>query len=1102
MISKIIRPLPILLFVLFSLVCGLNEHAIAEVQKKHSQPAVTCSSILDKNYRLVFSGRDQDVQADLEKYADMLFSKGGILEQLGMSLPPQIIQFLSGQDVNTIAANGRLPVGHWHDGANMINQNSRPGLIYEMVVHGGHLRHSIYRDDVPLKRQFSVLNHAAGHTHFGANTRWSRSDNVELNQAAYDFDAYLETLKKKYDHHEISDWYQYLLTLTYSQDLILGDYAHPKDFSQGQLKHPTANILQAFVANMPIDLPTWKIEMAKRFEEINRFIPGAIRTKIMNEGFATLMQELLPPHTGLNTFDHAMEYCCFISGVIAPSMSNPYWLGLEAWRNIRKTFNSRPEISNLNRMEQDKAFIAYATNDIIAKMDDAEFLRLGLNDNWISNLNLALTRVAKSSEKDPNLLPPSAAENPKNEKLVQHIIITREADRVREAIIRDVFYSKSYEIPRPVLTDIKGPVIRLELSDSVGRKVPLMQDSMVQTLYIMAKLQKKPVAIESTMEVEEVKESLIDPSTDVKAAAEELQKLNRRRAKQGLGPLPELPKNTSNNEEILVSRARVLVTVTPDGIVSAQIVYRDGSRDPDNYKLTAWQVAEKKGVVISYKEDTELSDNLQDMLEDFIADLDLATTDLKDLLPKNSLETIESTVSHLAEGVSPQLLMSVPTAPHAIEAYQNTVDRRLNKALHLSILGQRGISHRHTGVRLKVLPDIPYFSFDKSEVAKLKQDFTSPRADQYFKQDVLSLTVRSLPPSDKPLAVKPIKGQSGKRIWGPAPPKNGRGGAGAGKPQKGPAEPGEEPAEGNEAGAGGNDPTYVNINLETYAEALAAYVSLPNLRPKNGQSDMNDEVRGDWAKRRRGSPKSTMIARKAFEKGLAFYKSNPDKDTDPNKKSMTSEDIAKIYKKGFSLLDPAKDWVVESFTPEPSPQVNAQVTLIMDLSGSYAEYVTKTKQMFYDLRALLLKKYQNVTFRFVAFDGTAFAFEDPEEFFKLSLGGGTSYSVALNKTLEVQQQFPDSDYDRYVVLAGDMEDGIEDGVLDALEAVRLNSQFFASLRMTSNADPGDKEIEKRLRELHESDEFVSFVDLAAEGNEYTPMVLRRLFKNSDEVSSR
>ncbi|MCB0350217.1 MAG: SpoVR family protein, partial [Bdellovibrionales bacterium] len=371
-----------------------------------------------------------------------------------MSRPPQIIQFLAGRDVNAIAANGRLPVGHWHDGANILNANNRPGLIYEIVINGGNLRHSIYRDDVPLKRQFSILNHVAGHTHFGANTMWAQKSNAELNQAAYDFDFLMEELKRTHGIEAISEWYQYLLSLTYAQDLVLGDYSKPDDFITGQMNHPTANILQAFVANLPHDLPEWKIEMAQRFEQINRYIPGAIRTKIINEGFATLMQEVLPPHTGMNTFDHAMEYCCFVAGVIQPSISNPYWLGLEAWRNLRKNFNERPDIANLPLIEKDRAFIAYATNEIIGKMDDVEFLRAGLTESWIAKQNIALTRIAKDTEQDPNLAPNPNADPNKPE--VQHIIITRDGSQVREGIIRQVFFSRSYEIPRPVLTEVSG----------------------------------------------------------------------------------------------------------------------------------------------------------------------------------------------------------------------------------------------------------------------------------------------------------------------------------------------------------------------------------------------------------------------------------------------------------------------------------------------------------------------------------------------------------------------------------------------------------------------------------------------------------------------
>ncbi len=51
----------------------------------------------------------------------------------------------------------------------------------------------------------------------------------------------------------------------------------------------------------------------------------------------------------------------------------------------------------------------------------------------------------------------------------------------------------------------------------------------------------------------------------------------------------------------------------------------------------------------------------------------------------------------------------------------------------------------------------------------------------------------------------------------------------------------------------------------------------------------------------------------------------------------------------------------------------------------------KAKKLVYDMRALLIKKYNQLEFVFVAFDSEPRVYKSADRFFKLQLGGGTSY---------------------------------------------------------------------------------------------------------------
>ena len=364
---------PLSLLILLSGLCLAAGHVDPHSGDHHTE----CGHLLgDKNYKIIFSGRDHSVQDEITKYVELLYGADGVLKKLGYSTPPHIVQFLENRDLKAISANNRLPIGHWTEGAKVVQADNQPSGILEMVIYGQKTTHSIYRDDLNLKQQISIINHVVGHNHFGFHNRWNGKGDAP-NQSAYEFDDYLEKLKASHSAAEISEWLQYLNSLTWAQDIKNADSELPSDFvdvtvekrgSDGLLrggahhpKHPTANILQAFVSNLPRTVPEWKREVARRFEQSVRYIPGAVRTKIMNEGFAVLTQEIIPPHTPYTAEDDVFEYCCLMPGVIRPSLENPYWLGLEAWRNIRYAFNVRPEMKSLSLLERDRAFIKYAT---------------------------------------------------------------------------------------------------------------------------------------------------------------------------------------------------------------------------------------------------------------------------------------------------------------------------------------------------------------------------------------------------------------------------------------------------------------------------------------------------------------------------------------------------------------------------------------------------------------------------------------------------------------------------------------------------------------------------------------------------------------------
>lgn len=1030
----------------------------------HDHSKESCEELLNPTHHVVSSGRQgaEELKA-LEDYTEFLFKKGGLVERLGLShARDHIIQFLPGTDVNTIAANGRMPVTHWHDGSKLV-KTERGGLLYEMVIFGGKQQHSIYRDDVPLEQQYSILNHVVGHVHHAIHGFHEGVRVVNINQAAFDFDDYIKQLRNEYDRDEISEWYQYLMTLQYAQDIVHAIEELPSQFdpqayaskmnangtkvtNKNHPTHATANILQAVVANLPTDAPAWKLEMAKRFEVMHRYIPGAIHTKIMNEGFATLLQELIPPHTPHDKINNMAHYCCMIKGVTRPGLSNPYWLGLEAWRNIRHEFNKRPGMAELSLFERDKAFLRYATDEIIEKMDDPEFLRLGLTEAWLADKNFSLSRKADRSEWKQ--LPPPPPDMPEPE---QRVVITRDPNRVRENIIRQVT-GYQFRFARPVLTSLgrhdSSGIMRLEISDSFGKNIPLDPRSMTQTLLVLARIMDKPVSIETTFH-------------DKPAAPP---------PRQGYWwpPTPPAPPTP----------VRVRVTVNAKGEVIAERVLRDGKSDPSSIKTNGFQAADDSDKVVTYVQEAALAAALQKVANAFLDDLDLGKEAI-DLFKPKVVRAIETTMSQAIDNAPQGLRFHVPTVPTALEEFWRYAHTRSQQALQQAIEGKRRMGQTQKGIQVRVLPEIPWFQFDNKALEAYIDGLPGAAPD---KNHFAKMTAQAAD-GDLPLDIGQ-GGEPGEHKWGPGKPK----GKGPGDGTDG-DEPGDDPSKGNKPGQGDGDPAYMDFGLDTYSEMLAQYVTLPNLRPLQGKTKNVSDVPGGVMNRLNGEAAISRIQQRAYAAGIASFK---------KKKMPIPNDPSVIVREGMKKI-PNSDWFVRSYDEEKTPDINALVVFTMDLSGSYSEFVKRTKQMFYDLRAILLSKYKNVKFRYIAFDGSAYDFEDPEEFFKLQLGGGTSYATAFEKTLEVYKDHPVNQWDRYFVLAGDMEDGSSPQIEELFEKVKHESSFLASVKFGRDfGGQWEADIEKLLKSAAENDDFVSFVDLAKENNEYSPLVLRSVFKNKTE----
>ncbi|PSQ16792.1 hypothetical protein BRD00_10250 [Halobacteriales archaeon QS_8_69_26] len=133
---------------------------------------------------------------------------------------------------------------------------------------------------------------------------------------------------------------------------------------------------------------------------------------------------------------------------------------------------------------------------------------------------------------------------------------------------------------------------------------------------------------------------------------------------------------------------------------------------------------------------------------------------------------------------------------------------------------------------------------------------------------------------------------------------------------------------------------------------------------------------------------------------------------------------------------------------------NVVVVNIRDVSGSMREKKRDlVERVFTPLDWYLQGKYDNAEFVYVAHDAEAWEVER-EEFFGIRSGGGTKISSAYELAAELLEEYPWSDWNRYVFAAGDSENSSNDTeqrVIPLMERIPANLHAYVETQPSGNA---------------------------------------------------
>jgi uncharacterized sporulation protein YeaH/YhbH (DUF444 family) len=307
-------------------------------------------------------------------------------------------------------------------------------------------------------------------------------------------------------------------------------------------------------------------------------------------------------------------------------------------------------------------------------------------------------------------------------------------------------------------------------------------------------------------------------------------------------------------------------------------------------------------------------------------------------------------------------------------------------------------------------------------------------------------------------------------------------------------EPGDGDEEGD-PGEEGGEHEYYEMDPEEFAEELDEELGL-DLEPKGKQ--VVEEVEGDFTDITRSGPNSTLDFEKLFKEGLkrklsmdfdeefvreackvsgasardvyrwcrdqhilvglAWVEDAYDDVPDDERDTWSSfEEMAENVERTTAIQRIRRDGLKEvPFRREDEryrhPEIiekkekNVVVVNIRDVSGSMREKKRElVERTFTPLDWYLTGKYDNAEFVYIAHDAEAWRVER-EEFFGIRSGGGTKISSAYELAKAVlEEEYPWSEWNRYVFAAGDSENSSNDtteNVIPLMEEIPANLHAY------------------------------------------------------------
>jgi stage V sporulation protein R len=313
-------------------------------------------------------------RAELEKFIEQAWDK---VHELGLDPFPVHFELVPAHIIYEIGAYG-LPArfSHWTFGRDYHRQKTmyeyNIARIYELVINTDPSQAFLLENNSLLANKL-VVAHVLGHSDFFKNnTYFAHTDRRMVERARLHADRirqyemeygpqkveqfldavlsieeHIDPVEPAYRRRTPEKYAQQKPTLTRPSsefDDLLGRVETPEPPTTRRIPPEPEKDLLLFLRDYARDLEDWQRDIIGMVrEEMLYFLPQ-IRTKIMNEGWASLIHERVLEALPLTPAEH-IEFRRMHSSVLSPGsrMSlNPYYVGYQILRDIERRWNGEP----------------------------------------------------------------------------------------------------------------------------------------------------------------------------------------------------------------------------------------------------------------------------------------------------------------------------------------------------------------------------------------------------------------------------------------------------------------------------------------------------------------------------------------------------------------------------------------------------------------------------------------------------------------------------------------------------------------------------------------------------------------------------------------